>query len=379
MPDFRIAIPDEALADCARRLEATRWIDPEAGDLPGRGANLRFVLGLVDHWRHRFDWRIAEARINAEPQVLESIDGLALHAIHRRSSSTDALPLILLHGWPSSFAEFLPVCGPLAEPPPGEPAFHVIAPSLPGYAFSQYRAGLSPRRIAALLVRLMERLGYDRFLVQGGNWGSSIAVEMARGWPERVIGLHLNTINGTPPPPDSGIVLSPADQAIADRYRTLLSAPHFNLLAQAPLGIAHALADSPAGLAAFMGERLRDWADLSLADNPALDPEWIVTTIALTWLSGTAATSLMLYSDALRDPAPETFVTIPTAFAHFPAEMVLIPRPWAERHFAIARWSELAAGGHYPATEVPGLFVADLRGFAQELVGGPLCSANETR
>ena len=190
---------------------------------------------------------------------------------------------------------------------------------------------------------------------------------MARADPARVIGLHLNTINGSAPPPDAGTALSPADQAIADRYRTLLSAPHFNLLAQAPLGIAHALADSPAGLAAFMGERLRDWADRSLPGNPALDPDWMIMTIALTWLTGTAGSSLMLYHDAVADPAPERFVTVPTAFAHFPAEDVLIPRPWAERHFNIVRWTAMAAGGHYPATEVPDLFIADLRAFARQL------------
>jgi pimeloyl-ACP methyl ester carboxylesterase len=374
MPGFEVAISEAALADCARRLVATRWLDPGLGNLPDRGADLAFVQAICTYWRERFDWRKAEARINAEPQVIETIDGLAVHAIHRRSSRADAIPLILLHGWPSSFIEFLPVCAPLAEPPPGDPAFHVVVPSLPGYGFSAYRAGMSPRRIAGLLVQLMAKLGHDRFIVQGGNWGSSIAVEMARDYPRNVIGLHLNTINASPPPADTGIVLDAADQAIADRYLGLLSAPHFNLLAQAPLGIAHALADSPAGLAGFMGERLRDWADRSLPDNPGLDPEWMVATIALTWLTGTAGSSLMLYRDAVSDPAPERFVAVPTAFAHFPAEMVVIPRPWAERHFAIARWTSMAAGGHYPATEVPGPFVADVRALATQL-----CSDDNSR
>lgn len=370
MQAFTISISDEALGDTAARLAATRWIaDTYPGDEQS-GASLAFARQLTHYWHHRFDWRALEARINRQPQVLAEVDGVQLHAVHRRSPRSDAVPLLLIHGWPSSFLEFLDICDALAEPEAGRPAFHLIIPSLPGYGFSATRLGMSPRRIAALFAELMERLGYPRYIVQGGNWGSTIGTEMARRYPERLIGLHLNSVNGSPPPADSDIVLSADDQTLAHRYATLLSAPHFNLLAQAPLGIAHALNDSPAGLAAFLGERLRDWADPDLPGNPGLSFDWIVGTSALYWFTGTAGTAAMLYREALRDPAPESYVTVPTAVAHFARELVIIPRPWAELHYNIVQWRRFESGGHFAAVEVPECFIADLQHFARHLANG---------
>ncbi|MCW1429948.1 epoxide hydrolase family protein [Novosphingobium sp. JCM 18896] len=368
MRAFTVQVEETALAELQQRLAATRWLDDPTGGAPGYGAELAFVRALCAHWAEHFDWRAVEARLNAQPQVIAEIDGIAIHAIHRRSSRPDAVPLLLLHGWPSSVLEFLDLCEPLAEPAADDaPAFHVIAPSLPGYGWSTTRSGVSPRRIAAQMAELMTRLGYDRFLIQGGNWGSGIGTEIAREWPERVIGLHLNSVNGSAPPVEAGVVLSPADQALADIYAGLLRAPHFNLVAQAPLSVAHAMNDSPAGLLAWLGERLRDWADLALPGNPGLAPDWIVATTALYWFTGTAASSQMLYREAVHDPVPERFVTVPTGVAHFAAELVMIPRPWAERHYNLVRWSEIAQGGHYPAIEVPELFLEDVRSFAQML------------
>lgn len=370
MQAFTVHIGDEDLADAARRLAATRWLASDAA-APGSGASLAFVRGLCEHWLHRFDWRALEGRINLQPNFIAEIDGLAIHTIHRHSSRADAVPLLLIHGWPSSFLEFLDVCDALAEPDGDAPAFHVVVPSLPGYGFSTTRPGTSPRAIAALFAELMRRLGYERFLVQGGNWGSSIGTEMAREWPERLIGLHLNSVNGSAPPAEAGVVLSPEDQALADIYVTLLSAPHFNLITQTPLSTAHAMNDSPAGLAAWLGERLHGWADTELAGNPGLSPDWMVATIALYWFTGTVATSQMLYREAVLDPVPERFVTVPTAVAHFARELVMIPRPWAERHYNVVRWTSYDRGGHYAAIEVPELFVEDVRSFARMLCDEP--------
>jgi microsomal epoxide hydrolase len=164
-------------------------------------------------------------------------------------------------------------------------------------------------------------------------------------------------------------MLSPEDQMLADTYGGLLAYPHFNLLARAPLGVAHALNDSPAGLAAFLGERLHDWADTDLPGNPGLSPEWMVATTALYWFTGTAASAAMLYREALLDPAPQRFVAVPTAIAHFARETVIIPRPWAERHYDIVRWTQYPRGGHYAAIEVPDLVLEDVRTFASELCG----------
>lgn len=364
MEPFEIHIPDAALDDVRTRLKATRWLT-EDGYGEDAGASLVFASELATYWCGCFDWRELEAQINAQPNFITEIDGLQIHTVHRRSSRPDAVPLLLIHGWPSSFLEFLGICDALAEPDDGQPAFHVIVPSLPGYGFSTTRPGTSPRRIAALFLELMSRLGHDRFIVQGANWGSTIGTVMAQDAPERVIGLHLNSVNAIPPA--EPMPLDPGDQALADRYVTLLDAPHFNLLSKAPLGIAHALNDSPAGLAAWMGERLRDWADPDVHDNPGLDPEWIVGNAALAWFTTTAATSSMLYREAVLDPAPPARVDVPTAVAAFAKELVLAPRAWAERQYNIVRWTSHQAGGHFPAVEVPDAFVEDVRQFAATL------------
>ncbi len=374
MRDFTVHIGDDALADARARLSATRWIEDCTGGTPGFGATLPFARRLCRHWLEAFDWRALEARINRQPQILAEIDGLELHAIHRRSSHADAIPLLLIHGWPSSVLEFLDLCDPLAQPAGDAPAFHLIVPSLPGYGFSTTRSGTSPRRIAAMFAQLMTRLGYERFMIQGGNWGASIGTEMARDYPERVIGLHLNCVNGSRPPPEAGITLSSEEQAMADTYGGLLAYPHFNLLAQAPLSTAHALNDSPAGLAAWIGEKLHDWADTGIPGNPGLSPEWMVATAALYWFTGTVGSSSSLYLEAVRDSAPERYVTVPTAVAQLPRETVLIPRPWAERHYNIVRWTRYAQGGHYAAIEVPELFTEDVRAFASKL-----CAAGKSR
>src|ERR1700733_5531666 len=193
-----IYIPEAALSDLAVRLKATRWIDDSFEGDWRFGAPLPFVRALCEYWLHEFDWRALEARLNRDSQIIAEIDGLRLHAMTRRSSRTDAMPLMLPNGWPGSFLEFLDLYDPLCEPVHGDAAFHVVTPSLPGYGFSNTKPGMSPQRIAPLLVNLMERLGYERFLVQGGDWGSLIATEICRQFPERVIGLHLNLINGSP-------------------------------------------------------------------------------------------------------------------------------------------------------------------------------------
>lgn len=186
MGTFKVHIPDTALDDVHARLKATRWLrDDGYGD--SAGASLRFASELATYWLACFDWRALEAQVNAQPNFIAEIDGLGIHTIHRRSSRADAIPLLLMHGWPSSFLEFLGVCDTLAEPEDGSPAFHVIIPSLPGYGFSHTRPGTSPRRIAAIFLELMTRLGHDRFIAQGANWGSTIGTIMARKAPQRLM------------------------------------------------------------------------------------------------------------------------------------------------------------------------------------------------
>ena len=196
---FQVRISDQALADLQTRLENSRWIQDVFESDWRYGTPPPFVQSLCEHWQNSFDWRSLEARINREPQIVTEVDELKLHSVHRRSSRHDAIAVILIHGWPGAFLEYLDLCEPLCEAPADEPAFHVIIPSLPGYGFSASRPGVTPQRIASLFVTLMDRLGYQRFIIQGGNWGSLIGTEIARQFPERVIGLHLSSISGSQP------------------------------------------------------------------------------------------------------------------------------------------------------------------------------------
>lgn len=359
---FEVRIADEALIDLRGRLRATRWA-PDVFEADWRfGAPRPFVQALCEYWRDNFDWRALEARINRQPQFTTAIDGITVHTVHRRSSRSDALPLILLHGWPGSFLDFLDLYDPLAEPESRERAFHVVTPSLPGYGFSTVKPQTTPQRIASMMVELMQRLGYDRFLVQGGNWGSLIGTEMARQHPERVIGLHLSSISGSPPPDKNPYALSEEEQSwIADHS----AFPHFVVLSQTPASISYALNDSPAGLAAWIGERLHDWADNRA--GPAISPDRMIATVALYWFTGSIGSSSKLYYEMAHDMPAERFVTVPTAVAIFPKSVVKLPRAWAARHYTIVQWTTFDRGGHFPAIEVPELLIGDLRRFAREL------------
>jgi microsomal epoxide hydrolase len=364
---FTVGISDAALADTAARLKSARWIDDLFDGDWRFGAPLPFVRALRDHWLNSFDWRALEARINRETNVTGEIDGVTIHSVHRRSTRSDAVPLLMLHGWPGAFLEFLELYDPLAEPAADQPAFHVVTPSLPGYGFSTTRKGMNPARMAPVFVALMERLGYERFIIQGGNWGAVVGTEIARQFPERVIGLHLNSVNGSPPPDRDSLPLTAEERSWIVAQGHYAAFTHFALLAQAPVSPAHALNDSPVGLAAWLGERFHDWADKPAGGESAIALDRMVAIIALYWYTGTIASSGFLYYEQAHHPSTERFVTVPTAGAIFPKGLVRLPRSWAQRHYNIVRWKVFARGGHFPAMEVPELLIADLRDFAASL------------
>jgi microsomal epoxide hydrolase len=361
---FEVKIPDEVLADCRARLAATRWFDDVFEGDPRYGVTRSFVRELCDHWLDGFDWRALEARLNREENVVVEIDGLSIHALRRRSARPDAIPVLMIHGWPSSFLEFIDLLEPLSAPPPGEPAFHVITPSLPGYGFSTTRPGVSPQKTAALFAELMTQLGYERFMVQGGDWGFLVGTEIARQFPERVIGLHLNLVNGAPPPEAETIPVTEEEAGwIAGPGFTILA--HFALQSQVPAAAAYAFNDSPAGLAAWIGDKILAWTDNRAGQAVALDR--YVATIALYWLTGTIASSFLLYWELAHNPPADRYVSVPTAGAIFPEEQVKIPRGWAEHHFNIVQWTLFDRGGHFAAMEVPDLLIGDMRRFARAI------------
>ncbi|MBU6267740.1 MAG: alpha/beta hydrolase [Sphingomonadales bacterium] len=374
---FRCEVPEAALADLRERLARTRWPDqlPDAGW--DYGTERSFLQDLCEYWRDGFDWRAAEARFNAWPQFLTEIDGEQVHFVHIRSPEPDAMPLIITHGYPGSVAEFLDIFGRLADPAAhgGDPrdAFHVVAPSIPGYGFSgpTRQRGFNLEKAAEVNLSLMERLGYDRFVAQGGDWGSGISSAMAAKAPERLIALHLNFIVGFPP--DMADPMAGLDEA--ERARVAWKAnydlhEHGYRIIQStkPQSLAYGLTDSPAGLAAWIVEKFRTWSDCDdIAESFSMDQ--LLENIALYWFTGTINSAMRLYYEG--GPGRENAglikdITVPTGHAFYPAEIRPTPRLWAEQIYRnIVSWTEMPKGGHFAAFEQPEAFVAELRAFCR--------------
>jgi pimeloyl-ACP methyl ester carboxylesterase len=371
---FRIDVPDADLADLRDRLARTRWApEPRGGD-QGYGVPRATARELVEHWLHRYDWRAHERRLNAYPQFTTEIDGTTVHFLHVRSPEPAALPVILTHGWPGSVAEFLDVIGPLTDPRAHglDPsvAFHLVVPSLPGFAWSGPTpdTGWGPRRVARAWVELMSRLGYDRYGAAGNDWGSEISPAVGRLAPDRVVGVHVTQIFSLPDGdvpylPSAGDPAGVAALSAQDRealeghawfLRTMASYHHVQ--AQQPQTLGYALSDSPAGLLAWNSQVMGD-----------LDPDALITHVAIHWLTGTAASALRIYAEDDRDEAPAGPTTVPLGLAQFPNDMQAI-RAYAERdHAAIVSWNTYDRGGHYAAHQAPDLLVADIRGFFAKL------------
>ena len=374
---FTARVPQAALDDLHRRLDATRWPDAETVGDWSQGVPLAYLRELAHHWRHRYDWRATEARLAALPQIRVEVDGLGVHAVHVRSPHARALPLVLTHGWPGSFLEFEQVVGPLADPPAhgGDPAdaFHVVCPSLPGYGFSDRptTTGWGIERIADAWDVLMSRLGYDRYGAAGSDWGTSVSTLLGVRARPRVAGIHL-----VPPlvAPDPATFddLSEDEQAALDDLRRSerWESGYAAQQSTRPQTLGYGLADSPVGQCAWIVEKLRAWTDGDGPPEAAIPRERILDAVTLYWLTGTATSSARLYWESFAtvqswftDAVPDT-VDVPTGCSIFPAEMPRPSRRWAARRFPdIRHWHELPRGGHFAALEQPALFVDELRAF----------------
>ncbi|MGW2516762.1 epoxide hydrolase family protein [Streptomyces sp. NPDC001617] len=385
---FRIDIPQADLDDLHDRLDRTRWPDELPGVGWAYGVPSGYLRELVRYWRHEYDWRAAEARLNEWPQFTTEIDGALVHFAHIRSPEPDATPLIVTHGWPGSIVEFLDIVGPLTDPAThgGDPAdaFHVVLPSIPGFGFSgpTRETGWEARRIADAWVELMTRLGYERFGAQGGDWGAGISRELGRVHPDRVIGIHLNLLPGgqaaTEPTAEELEALSPTE-----RERTLASwrrwdawfrdgAGYFHVQSTRPQPLSYALTDSPVGQLAWIVEKFREWTDAEELPEEAVDRDRMLTNVMLYWLTGTAGSSARVYYERAhatgdRIAAPDRPSTAPTAVASFPGDPQIPLRHKAERTENIVRWTELDRGGHFAAMEEPDLLVDDVRAFFRQL------------
>lgn len=375
---FQCHVPDDVLEDLKRRLRSARFPDQLEGAGWDYGAEREFVRSLCAYWEQSFDWRAAEARFNRFPQFTTEIDGEHVHFYHVRSPEPDALPLIITHGYPGSVAEFLDILGPLSDPGKygGDPrdAFHVIAPSIPGYGFSgpTRQRGFNLGKAGDINLRLMELLGYDRYIAQGGDWGSAISSDMARKRPERLIALHLNFILGRPADPANPLAgLSEAERAQVawkanyDRHESGYQA----IQGTKPQSLAYGLTDSPIGLAAWIGEKFKTWSDCDGDIESVFSKDQLLENIMLYWVTGTINSAMRLYYESIgpdrASTAPLARIETPTAHARFPAEIRPTPRAWAEQMYNIVRWTELPRGGHFAAFERPELFLNDLREFAR--------------
>jgi epoxide hydrolase len=391
MRPFKIDIPQSQLDDLKQRLAATRWPDEMPGVGWSRGASLGYIQELAEYWRTTYDWRAAEARLNQFTQFLTEIDGVQVHFLHVRSPEPDAMPVILTHGWPSSVVEFIDVIGPLTDPVAhggnASDAFHVVVPSLPGYAFSgpTGQLGWDTERVAQAWKTLMGSLGYDHYLVQGGDWGMPISLRLGLADPAHVAGVHLNMLATFPPanPADQAAMgalmaeLSPADVGRAQfaGYFAQDGAGWLKIQCTRPQTIAYGLTDSPVGQLAWIVEKFKEWTDSTDSPEDAVSRDHLLTNVMLYWLTATAGSSAQLYyesehldADFFRCWGGPWPLAMPVGVASFPHDAVRAIRPWAEKILpTLTHWTEFDKGGHFAALEQPELFVGDVRTFAQSL------------
>jgi pimeloyl-ACP methyl ester carboxylesterase len=378
---FNIDIPEEKLAELRRRIAATRWPSKELVPDRSQGVQLATLQALARHWTTDYDWRKAEAKLNALPQFTTEIDGVDIHFIHAKSLQADALPLIMTHGWPGSVIELLEAVSPLTDPTAhggrAEDAFHLVLPSLPGYGFSgePTEVGWDPGRVAQAWAELMNRLGYTRYVAQGGDVGASVTDAMGRQAPEGLVGIHMNllvTALAGPQPAESE-----QERAAADALATFRASGFGYFLEQAtrPQTIGYALLDSPVALAAWMLDHDTDsYYKISHAfidGQPAgnLSRDHIVDNITLYWLTGTGASAARSYWESGRAQAlaaaagkapPQ--VSIPVGFTTFPDEIFRAPRSWVEKGYPnLTYFNEVDQGGHFAAWEEPELFATEIR------------------
>lgn len=361
---FKISIPETAVADLRDRLRRTRWPEPETTGDWTQGTPLSYVRELCRYWRDDYDWWAAEARLNRFPQFTTEIDKLRVHFVHVRSPQPGAVPLLMTHGWPSSVTEFHKVIDRLANPGKGV-AFHVVCPSLPGFGFSgkPSQTGWGTGRIASAWDALMHRLGYPRYVAQGGDWGARIAMALGRQHPESLVGIHLNMVPF--PEPGSAEDLTDAERAAIGslaRHRAQGSA-YAAVQASRPQSIGYGLVDSPAALAGWVTEKFQAWSDCADDPGTVFTSDELLDNLMLYWLPATGASAARIYWESFAaSSSNQVPVPVPVGCSVFPADIYRPSRRLAEPQFPDLRyWNELDRGGHFAALEQPVTFVEEVR------------------
>jgi epoxide hydrolase len=369
---FKAHVPDRILIDLRRRLAEAKWPDQLPGTSWEYGADIKKVRELADYWQDGYDWRAQEAKINQFDQFTTEIDGQQIYFIHQRSPRTDAIPLLLIHGWPGSILEFLALIEPLTHPKDSHsPAFHVIIPSLPGFGFSgpTTTRGWGPQRMAKALVVLMDRLGYSTYGIQGGDWGSEVAQDMAYEAPAHVIGLHLNLIF-VPPPNQEAVAQMSAAERKRFSYFDREESSFFFLQSAEPQTLAYALSDSPLGWLAWMIGKFQLLTDNDGDFLTAVDRDTFLTDVTLYWATDTVGSAMRIYREHRLTggaTAPQPRLETPVAYADFPKEVAVPPFRWITQKYNVVQKTEMPKGGHFAALEQPHLLAQDIRAFFAKL------------
>jgi len=369
---FTVHVPQPVLDDLRDRLARTRWPDEVTGAGWDYGANLTYLRDLVDYWQTRFDWREQERTLNAFAHYQVEVGGLNIHFIHERGKGPHPLPLIVTHGWPSTFYEMHKIIPLLADPAShgGDPAdaFDVIVPSLPGYGFSDPYPRRGRWNVAEMWSALMHGLGYDRYGARGGDIGAGVTTRLGRDYPDRLIGVHLDgNIAGPVPSPDP-TTLSPAEKAYLAQIEQWEreEGGYSHIQGTRPQTLAYGLNDSPAGLAAWIVEKFRAWSDCGGEIERRFSKDELLTNVMLYWVTQTINPSIRPYYESQHNASQSIAVTVPTAVTTSAVDLPP-PREWGERSYNIQRWTEMPGGGHFAALEEPLWLVEDIRAFFRDL------------
>ncbi len=365
---FKIAIDQTQLDDLKRRLAATRWPDKETPNDWSQGIPLSYVKELCNYWEKDYDWRARETLLNRFPQFRTTIDGVGIHFIHVRSPHANALPLVMTHGWPGSIVEFQKVIEPLTDPTKhggqASDAFHVVCPSLPGYGFSDKptATGWNVEKIGRAWSELMPRLGYKKYVAQGGDWGAIVTTAIGLNDTANCLGIHLNMPIVTPDPSTMNDLTEREKSALAGmQHYADWDSGYSKQQSTRPQTLGYGLADSPSGQAAWIVEKFWSWMDCDGHPENVASRDELLDNVMLYWLPDTAASSARLYWESFnkvsRDP-----VKIPTGCSIFPKEIFRCSRRWAEKRFEkLVHWNDLDKGGHFAAFEQPATFINEVR------------------
>ncbi len=376
---FKVEVPDATLQDLRERLDRTRWPDEIPGSGWEYGTNLDYIKELVEYWRTKVNWRSQEKLINSFSHFKADVDGLGIHFIHQKGKGPNPMPLVMTHGWPGTFFEMYKVIPMLSDPAShgGDPAgaFDGVAPSMPGYGFSDTtdKRGLDTSAIGDIWAKLMsDNLGYQRFAAQGGDWGARVTAKLGLSHSDKVVGIHTTSVSPTPYLGPGTRELSEAEKGMQQHREKWLAdeGGYSHIQSTKPQTLSYGLNDSPAGLAAWIVEKYRRWSDCDGEVESRFTKDELLTTITIYWVTKSINSSTRLYYESFSkawDLEKDEKIQVPVAVAAFPRENTVPLREWAERSFNVQHWTDMPSGGHFAALEEPARLVKDIREFFRGL------------